>query len=67
MKNLTTIQIANKIANSKSDATKAKYSIYAMDNFTKEEFISITAMVCEISVSNRQSRQEGTYTDSMFL
>lgn len=61
---MTTTQFATKIATAKSDATKSKYHVIAMDTLSKADYIAVVNMVSDIERANT-SRVAGTFTDSM--
>ena len=62
MKNLTIEQLATKRANGKTNATKNKYNMFVMDNFSKDDYIEFNQLASDIEMKNTE-RYEGS--DSM--
>ena len=54
MKNLTINQLAKKCAN-KTNATKNKYHLFVMENFSKNDYIVLNQKMSDIEMHSRPS------------
>jgi len=54
MKTLTIEQLASKYATAKTNSTKSKYQIYAIDNLSKEDYFKFLEIVNKIERENNQ-------------